>query len=63
MARKKLNTRKKPRQERSVATFEAILQAAAYILASDGWAGFTTNAVSERVGVNIASLYQYFPNK
>ena len=63
MARKKLSARKQPRQERSAATVEAILQAAAYILTRRGWPGFTTNAVAEKAGVNIASLYQYFPNK
>lgn len=63
MARKKLTTRKQPRQERSVATVQAILQAATYILAKRGWAAFTTNDVARRAGVNIASLYQYFPNK
>ena len=63
MATKKLTPRKRPRQERSVATVEAILQAATYILTRRGWAAFTTNAVAERAGVNIASLYQYFPNK
>ena len=36
---------------------------AAYILSEDGLEGFTTNRVAERAGVNIASLYQYFPNK
>ena len=63
MARKKLSARKLPRQERSAATVEAILQAAAYILTRRGWAAFTTHAVAEKAGVNIASLYQYFPNK
>lgn len=63
MPRKNLSTRKKPQQERSVATVQAILQAAAYILARDGWEAFTTNAVAEKAGVNTASLYQYFPNK
>lgn len=28
-----------------------------------GWAGLTTNAIAERAGVNIGSLYQFFPNK
>lgn len=63
MPKKKLTARKQPRQARSVATVEAVLQAATYILSKQGWATFTTNAVAEKAGVNIASLYQYFPNK
>ena len=54
--------RKRPRQARSVATFEAILEAAARILESLGFAGFNTNAVAELAGVSIGSLYQYFPS-
>lgn len=46
-----------------MATVEAILQAATYILTRRGWTAFTTNEVAEKAGVNIASLYQYFPNK
>jgi AcrR family transcriptional regulator len=55
--------RKTPSQARAKATVDAILQAGAYILIHDGWEKFTTNHVAERAGVNIASLYQYFPNK
>ncbi|MFV5550228.1 TetR/AcrR family transcriptional regulator [Acinetobacter oleivorans] len=55
--------RKRPRQARSVATFEAILEAAARILESLGFGGFNTNAVAELAGVSIGSLYQYFPSK
>lgn len=55
--------RKRPRQARSVATFEAILEAAARILESLGFAGFNTNAVAELAGISIGSLYQYFPSK
>ncbi|MDR6797839.1 TetR/AcrR family transcriptional regulator [Acinetobacter calcoaceticus] len=55
--------RKRPHQARSVATFEAILEAAARILESLGFAGFNTNAVAELAGVSIGSLYQYFPSK
>jgi AcrR family transcriptional regulator len=58
-----LKPRKRPTQQRSRATVEAILQAAAYILVKRGWQALTTNAVAERAGVNIASLYQFFPNK
>jgi AcrR family transcriptional regulator len=61
--RQPIHQRKAPRQERSRATVEAILQAAAYILVRQGYDAFTTNSVAERAGVNIASLYQYFPNK
>ena len=63
MVRKQFSPRKQPRQERSTATVEAILQAATYILTRRGWDAFTTNEVAQRAGVNIASLYQYFPNK
>lgn len=55
--------RKSPKQARSRATVTAIMQASTYILVEDGWARFTTNRVAERAGVNISSLYQYFPNK
>ncbi len=55
--------RKQPRQARSVATTDAILEAAAHILGQRGWRGLTTNAVAEAAGVSIGSLYQYFPNK
>lgn len=39
------------------------MQAATYILTKRGWGAFTTNAVAAKAGVNIASVYQYFPNK
>jgi AcrR family transcriptional regulator len=55
--------RKAPRQARSRATVEAIIQAGARILSDDGWAGFTTNKVADLAGVSIGSLYQYFPDK
>lgn len=46
-----------------MATREAILEAAAHIIAAGGLAAFNTNAVAARAGVSIGSLYQYFPNK
>ncbi len=58
-----IKPRKIPVQARSRATVDAIIQAAAYILTKDGWEGLTTNAIAERAGVNIGSLYQFFPNK
>jgi AcrR family transcriptional regulator len=58
-----LSPRKSPRQARAVATQDAILEAAAHIISGGGLAAFNTNAVAERAGVSIGSLYQYFPNK
>ena len=55
--------RKEPRQARSKATVEAIVQAGARVLSEAGWAGFTTNRVAALAGVSIGSLYQYFPDK
>jgi AcrR family transcriptional regulator len=55
--------RKTPLQARSRATFDAVLTAAAHILETQGLQGFNTNAVADRAGVSIGSLYQYFPSK
>ncbi|MGM3277110.1 TetR/AcrR family transcriptional regulator [Ralstonia sp. 24A2] len=55
--------RKRPRQARSAATFEVILEASARIIESTGFDGFNTNAVADLAGVSIGSLYQYFPSK
>jgi AcrR family transcriptional regulator len=55
--------RKRPRQARAAATVDAILDAAADILETQGFAGFSTNAVAQRAGASIGSLYQYFSNK
>ncbi|MBE8591560.1 TetR/AcrR family transcriptional regulator [Pseudomonas sp. MAFF 301449] len=62
-SRSSVKPRKLPAQARSRATVEAIVQAATYILTKVGWEGLTTNAIAERAGVNIGSLYQFFPNK
>jgi AcrR family transcriptional regulator len=58
-----LNQRKQPRQARSQITIDAIIEAAAQLIAQQGLDRFNTNAVAERAGVSIGSLYQYFPNK
>jgi len=63
MRKRRLSPRKTPRQERSRATVEAVLEATTDILIREGYAKLTTNRIAERAGVNIASLYQYFPGK
>ncbi|MBI1262726.1 MAG: TetR family transcriptional regulator [Rhizobiales bacterium] len=58
-----IEPRKTPRQARSAATVDAILEAAAHILRESGLHALNTNAVAQRAGASIGSLYQYFPNK
>ena len=62
-ARTHLAPRKTPTQRRSAETVDAIIEAAARILEQQGFEGYTTNAVAQRAGVSIGSLYQYFPGK
>lgn len=52
-----------PRQSRSIKTVSTILDAAVAILADQGYEGLNTNTVAREAGVNISTLYSYFPNK
>lgn len=54
---------RRPIQDRSRATVEAILGGAARVLASRGYSGTTTNHIAEVAGISIGSLYQYFTDK
>ena len=54
--------RKWPRQARSRATFDALLDATARILERDGYAALTTNRIAERAGASVGTLYEYFPD-
>jgi AcrR family transcriptional regulator len=55
--------RKKPRQERSAATVDAILDATARVLTTTGYDRASTNRIAMAAGVSVGSLYQYFPSK
>ncbi len=55
--------RKRPKQERSKATYEAILEAGARVLVDEGYERASTNRIAEVAGVGIGSLYEFFPNK
>jgi AcrR family transcriptional regulator len=55
--------RRIPRQARATQTAAAILEGASQILEMGGLPACTTNAVAERAGVSIGTLYQYFADK
>jgi AcrR family transcriptional regulator len=55
--------RKSPRQGRSAATVDAILDATARVLTTTGYDRCSTNRVAVAAGVSVGSLYQYFPSK
>jgi len=54
---------REPHQKRAIETVRAILQASGQLLVERGFDQTTTNAIAERAGVSIGSLYQYFRNK
>jgi AcrR family transcriptional regulator len=56
-------TRRTPRQPRSEATVEAILEAAFQLLEAGGVEALTTNHIADRAGVSVGTLYQYFKGK
>ena len=55
--------RKLPVQSRSRVTFQAILDATARILKTNGYNAITTNRIAEEAGVSIGTLYEFFGNK
>lgn len=55
--------RKRPRQKRSEAMVDAILEAAARIIEEEGLDRLNTNATAAKAGASVGSLYQYFPSK
>lgn len=58
-----ISSRKDPKQSRSTALVEAVLEAAVQVLAKEGATRFTMARVADAAGVSVGSLYQYFPNK
>ncbi|MBX3273138.1 MAG: TetR/AcrR family transcriptional regulator [Sandaracinaceae bacterium] len=55
--------KKRPRQARSRATVDAIVEATGQVFEREGFDKTTTTRVAERAGVSVGSLYQYFPDK
>ena len=58
-----ISLKKQPKQARSQAMIETLLQATTRILRQEGREHLNTNRIAEVAGVSVGSLYQYFPNK
>jgi len=54
---------REPQQDRSRATRQRLLDAAAECLAELGWAGSTVSVVAERAGVTRGALQHHFPTR
>ena len=55
--------RKKPRQIRSKALAQLLIDSTALVIAEQGLDAATTVSVAKRAGVSVGSLYQYFDSK
>ncbi|WP_421236304.1 TetR/AcrR family transcriptional regulator [Aeromonas sp. 601039] len=58
-----LHMRRQPRQQRSQEVASRIEQATLMLLQERGFAALNTNAIADRAGVGIKSLYHLYPNK
>ncbi|MBJ7328284.1 MAG: TetR/AcrR family transcriptional regulator [Solirubrobacteraceae bacterium] len=56
-------SRRIPQQERSREMVDRLLDAAASVLAEDGYQRASTNRIAEAAGVSPGSLYRYFDDK
>ena len=54
---------RQPKQDRAKATRQKILDATLHLLDEVTIDKISTNIIARRCGVNIATLYKYFPNK
>lgn len=54
---------REPRQSRGQKRVEEILDAAESVIAEQGLDAATTNAIAERAGASVGSLYHFFPSK
>lgn len=54
---------KAPQRSRGVKRVEALLAAAEQVFAEVGYGAASMNAIAQRAGAPIGSLYQFFPNK
>ncbi len=60
---RRIRQRKKPVQQRSKDTTDALLTATLQVLLKEGYASLTTTRIAERAGVSVGTLYQYYPDR
>ena len=58
-----LKMRREPRQQRTLEIIKKVEQATLELLKEGGITQLNTNAIAERSGIDIKSLYRFFPNK
>ncbi|MCA9710142.1 MAG: TetR/AcrR family transcriptional regulator [Myxococcales bacterium] len=54
---------RRPVQRRAARRRDSLLDAAARLLASEGYEAITTNAIAREAGAAVGTVYDYFPNK
>lgn len=54
---------RRPQQERGQRRFDAILDTTAELVAEEGVAGVTMNAIAKRSSTTVGSLYHFFPDR
>ena len=54
---------RKPKQERSKATVQAIVTAAAICVGKNGYEGTSLRQIADTAGVGVGSIYEYFSDK
>ena len=60
---RELSPKKRPKQARAYATFDAIVGAATRILTRESYAALTMEHLASVAGVGVGSVYEYFPSK
>jgi len=58
-----LKSRRRPVQQRSILTQEAILEAFVRLLVEKGYSSLTMRDIALVAGVGVGTLYEYFPGK
>lgn len=58
-----LKLRKQPKQQRTRDLLKKIMASTTFLVRNYGYQSLNTNAIAEHAGVDVKSLYEFFPNK